>query len=118
MGETRSHIFPDGRTKEGCLIALALSGILRAVNTLHTVSLFHGEGKRTMNDHTRREMPYSARQIVPGQLSYRQLSLGQLSSPRARRSLRRFVKGMSVVVIVSLLPVSYTHLTLPTNREV
>ncbi|HYA98935.1 MAG TPA: hypothetical protein VED37_01825, partial [Ktedonobacteraceae bacterium] len=54
-------------TKEGCLIVLALSGILRAVNTLHTVSLFQGEGKRTMNDHIKLEKPYSEREFVPGQ---------------------------------------------------
>ena len=65
-----------------------------------------------MNDHTRREMPFSARQIVPGHLSYRQLSPGQLSSPRAGRSLRRFIKRMSVVVIVGLLLVLILELVL------
>jgi len=89
-----------------------LSGILRAVKILRIVSLFHGEGKRTMNDHTGREVPFSARQIVPGQLSYRQLSPGQLSYPRAARSRRHFVKSLSVVVIVSLLLVLIQELVL------
>ncbi len=70
-----------------------------------------------MNDHTRREMPYSARQIVPGHLSYRQLSPGQLSSPRAAKSLRRFIKRMSVLVIVSLLLVPILELVLHVNQQ-
>jgi CubicO group peptidase (beta-lactamase class C family) len=70
-----------------------------------------------MNDHTRREMPYSARQIVPGHLSYRQLSPDQLSYPRAGRSLRRLVKGMSILVIVSLLLVLILELVLHVNQQ-
>lgn len=61
-----------------------------------------------MNDQQGRKLPFSARQIVPGQLSYRQLnspqlSYRQLSSPQLRRSRRRFVKGISLLVIASLL---------------
>jgi CubicO group peptidase (beta-lactamase class C family) len=70
-----------------------------------------------MNDHTGREVPFSARQIVPGQLSYRQLSPDQLSYPRAARSLRHFVKSMSVVVIVSLLLVLILELVLHVNQQ-
>ena len=70
-----------------------------------------------MNDHIGREVPFSARQIVPGQLSYRQLSPGQLSYPRSGRSLRRFVKGMSVVIIVSLLLVLILELVLHMNHQ-
>ena len=70
-----------------------------------------------MNDHTGREVPFSARQIVPGQLSYRQLSPGQLSYPRAGRNLRRFVKRMRVVVIVSLLLVLILELVLHVNHQ-
>src|SRR2546428_8269468 len=67
-----------------------------------------GEGKRIMNDQQGRKLPFSARQVVPGQLSYRQLnspqlSYRQLSSPQLRRSRRRFVKGISLLVIASLL---------------
>src|SRR6266571_1133844 len=57
-----------------------------------------GEGKRIMNDQQGRKLPFSARQVVPGQLSYR-----QLNSPQLRRSRRRFVKGISLLVISSLL---------------
>ncbi len=70
-----------------------------------------------MNDQQRREMPYSARQIVPGHLSYRQLSPGQLSYFRAGRSLRRFVKRMSVVVIITLLLVLILELVLHVNQQ-
>jgi CubicO group peptidase (beta-lactamase class C family) len=70
-----------------------------------------------MDDHISREMPYSERQIVPGQLSYRQLSPGQLSSPRAAKNLRRFIKRMSVVVIVSLLLVLILELVLHMNQQ-
>jgi CubicO group peptidase (beta-lactamase class C family) len=70
-----------------------------------------------MNDQHRREVPFSARQIVPGQLSYRQLNPGQLGYPQAARSLRRFVKGMSVVVIVSLLLVLILELVLHVNHQ-
>ena len=61
-----------------------------------------------MNDQQGRKLPFSARQVVPGQLSYRQLnspqlSYRQLSSPQLRRSRRRFVKGISLLVIASLL---------------
>src|SRR6266496_1061108 len=52
-----------------------------------------GEGKRIMNDQQGRKLPFSARQVVPG----------QLSSPQLRRSRRRFVKGISLLVISSLL---------------
>ena len=70
-----------------------------------------------MNDQHRREVLYSARQIVPGHLSYRQLSPGQLSFPRAAKSLRRYVKRMSVVVIVSLLLVLILELVLHVNHQ-
>ena len=70
-----------------------------------------------MNDQHRREMPYSARQIVPGHLSYRQLSPGQLSYFRAGRSRRRFIKRMSVVVIVSLLLVLILELVVHVNQQ-
>ena len=71
-----------------------------------------------MNDQQGRKLPFSARQVVPGQrsyrqrsyrqlnspqLSYRQLSSPQLSYPQLRRSRRRFVKGISLLVIASLL---------------
>jgi CubicO group peptidase (beta-lactamase class C family) len=98
-------------------MVVMLSGILRAVKTLRIVSLFQGEGKRTMNDQHRREMPFSARQIVPGHLSYRQLSPGRLSSPRAGRSQRRFVKSISVVIIVSLVLVLILELVLHVNQQ-
>src|SRR5437870_10251696 len=67
-----------------------------------------GGGERMMNDQQGRNLPFAARQIVPGQLSYRQLnspqlSYRQLSSPQLRRSRRRFVKGISLLVIASLL---------------
>jgi len=99
------------------LIIVALPGILLAVKTLCIVSLFHGEGKRKMNDHTGRELPYSSRQIVPGQLSYRQLSPGQLSYPRAGRSPRRYGKGMSVLIIVSLLLLLVLELVMRLNHQ-
>ena len=70
-----------------------------------------------MNNHTRREVSFSARQIVPGQLSYRQLNPGQLSYPRAGRSQRRFVKGIRVMVIVSLLLVLILELVLHVNQQ-
>ena len=69
-----------------------------------------------MNDQQGRKLPFSARQVVPGQLSYRQLNSPQLSyrqlsspqliSPQLRRSRRRFVKGISLLVIASLLLLS------------
>ena len=62
-------------------------------------------------------MPFSARQIVPGHLSYRQLSPGRLSSPRAAKSLRSFIKRMSVVVIVSLLLVPILEIVLHVNQQ-
>src|SRR5947209_6334442 len=70
-----------------------------------------------MNDHTGRELPFSSRQIVPGQLSYRQLSPGQLSYLRAGRSPRRYVKGMSVIIIVSLLLVLVLELIMHLNHQ-
>jgi CubicO group peptidase (beta-lactamase class C family) len=101
----------------GCLIVFTLSGILRAVKTPRIVSLFHGEGKRKMNDQTRQELPFSARQVVPGQLSYRQLSPGQLSFHHAGKSQRGFVKGISLLIIVSLLLVLVLELVMHLNHQ-
>jgi CubicO group peptidase (beta-lactamase class C family) len=70
-----------------------------------------------MNDQKRRELPFSARQVVPGQLSYRQLSSHQLSYPQAGRSLRRFVKSMSLLIIVSLLLVLILELVIHLNHQ-
>ncbi len=70
-----------------------------------------------MNDQQGRELPFSARQVVPGQLSYRQLSSGQLSYPQAGRSLRRFVKGMSLLIIVSFLLVLILELVIHMNHQ-
>ncbi len=70
-----------------------------------------------MNDQKRRELPFSPRQIVPGQLSYRQLNSDQLSYPQAGRSLRRFIKSISVVVIVSLLLVLILELVIHLNHQ-
>jgi CubicO group peptidase (beta-lactamase class C family) len=100
-----------------CLIVFTVFGILQDVKTLRIVSLFHGEGKRKMNDHTKRELPFSARQIVTGELSYRQLSTGQLSYPRAGRSLRRFDKGISLLAIVILVLVLVLGLIIRLNQQ-
>ena len=116
-GGRLSVTFPAGRTKDGCLIVVELSDILRAVKTRRIISLFHREEKSTMNDQQRREVPFSARQIVPGHLSYRQLSSHQLSSPQAGRSPRRFVKSMSVLIIVSFLLVLILELVLHVNQQ-
>ena len=56
-----------------------------------------------MNDQQGRKQPFSARQVVPGQLSYPGLRRSQLSYPGLRRSQLRFVKGISLLVIASLL---------------
>src|SRR5271157_4970448 len=80
-----------------------ISDIIRAIELLRVISLFPGEGKRRMNDQQGRELPFSARQVVPGQLSYRQLGSGQLSYPKLRRRRRRFVRGINLLIIASLL---------------
>ncbi|TMD69516.1 MAG: beta-lactamase family protein [Chloroflexi bacterium] len=54
---------------------------------------------------------------MPGQLGYRHLSPGQLSYPQAGRSLHRYVKGMSVLVIVSLLLVLILELVIHLNHQ-
>jgi CubicO group peptidase (beta-lactamase class C family) len=78
---------------------------------------FPGEGKSMMNEQQGRELPFSSRQIVPGQLGYRQLSYrqrapvadsdalapGQLSYRQPRRGGRRLVVGSRLLVPASLL---------------
>jgi CubicO group peptidase (beta-lactamase class C family) len=56
-----------------------------------------------MNDQQGQELPFSARQVVPGQLSYRQLRSGQLSYPKLHRRRRRFVRGISLLIIACAL---------------
>ena len=70
-----------------------------------------------MNDQQGRELAFSARQVVPGQLSYRDLNSSQLSYLRLRRSRRRFVKGISLLVIASLLLVIVLELGIRLNHD-
>ena len=39
---------------------------------------------------------------------------------RSNSKLKQFLKNLSIwaIIILAVIPVSYTHLTLPTNREV
>lgn len=70
-----------------------------------------------MNDQQGREPPFSTRQVVPGQLSYRDLSSSQLSYPGLRRSQRRFVKRISLLVIASLLLALVLELATHLNHQ-
>jgi CubicO group peptidase (beta-lactamase class C family) len=70
-----------------------------------------------MNDQKGRELPFSARQVVPGQLSYRDLRSSQLNYPGLRRSQRRFVKGISLLVIASLLFVLVLEIATHLNHQ-
>jgi len=56
-----------------------------------------------MNDQQGQELPFSARQVVPGHLSYRQLRPGRLSYPKLHRRKRRFIRGISLLIIACLL---------------
>lgn len=58
-----------------------------------------------MNQQQRRELSSSAREIVPGQLSYRQLSPARLSQGQWRRSWQRRIGGsrLRLLIIISLV---------------
>ena len=109
-------MFPDGRTEDGCLIVLALSGILRAVKTLQTVFDSSGEGKRTVRSQGEK-CPFSARQIVPGhfQLSSTEPWSNQL--PSSGEEPTTLVKGISVVVLSASCLSSLLELVLHVNQQ-
>src|SRR5258708_35592101 len=55
-----------------------------------------------MNDQQGPKLPFSSRQLVPGQLGYRQLSYRQPSYRHPRRERRRPIVGNKLLVIASL----------------
>src|SRR5260370_3430143 len=55
-----------------------------------------------MNDQQGPKLPFSSRQLVPGQLGYRQLSYRQPSYRQPRRERRRPIVGNKLLVIASL----------------